>query len=242
MLRPDPDDTTPRCCAPASDSRIAKRFDRRASAWTDADELPELVDVSGHLLDLLRDAPGRRPSVLELGCGTGGLGVALLEMGAAHVTGVDLSVASVELARRRATQAGFADQAIFAVGNAAYVEVDRHDWVILDRVICCFGDVERLVSRAIELADERIGISVPESRGWRGLVNRPLWAAENVWDLVSGGCRGYVHDIRRIEHRLAAAGFRPAASVRAGLWHIGIYAKHGSDDLHGEAAGVPPRH
>lgn len=186
-----------------------------------------MVDVSARLLDLLRDATLRRPAVLELGCGTGGLIVALLEMGASRATGIDLSPASVGVARRRAIQAGYGEQAIFETGNAAYVEVEPHDWVVLDRVICCFGDVERLVGRAVELATKRIAISVPESRGWRGLINRPKWAAENIWDRVRGGSRGYVHDLHRIERRLADAGFTPTASTHVGLWHVGVYDRAG---------------
>jgi len=218
MTRPDPD-----CCGAPVDPRIARQFDERVAAWEDAGGFPELVDVSGSLLDLMRDATLRRPSVLELGCGTGGLGVALLEMGASHLTGIDLSAASIELARRRARTAGYGASADFEVGNAATVTVETHDWVIMDRVICCFGDVERLVGRAIGAAGERIAISVPESRGWRGLINRPMWAAEYAWDRLHGGCRGYVHDLHRVERRLAAAGFVPAGSGRIGLWHTGIY-------------------
>jgi magnesium-protoporphyrin O-methyltransferase len=218
MTRRDPD-----CCSPPPDPRIARQFDAKVAEWADLDEFPDLVDVSGSLLDLLRDAPMRRPSVLELGCGTGGLSVALLEMGAAHLTGVDLSAQSVEIARRRAAASGHAEHATFEVGNAVEASTDRHDWVVLDRIICCFGDVERLVGRAVDLAGERIALSVPESRGWRGLVNRPLWMAEYAWDRWWGGCRGYVHDLKRVERRLAAAGFVPTASDRVGLWHIGVY-------------------
>jgi magnesium-protoporphyrin O-methyltransferase len=218
MTRRDPD-----CCTPPPDPRIARQFDAKFAEWADLDEFPDLVDVSGAMLDLLREAPLRRPSVLELGCGTGGLSVSLLEMGAAHVTGIDLSAQSVEIARRRAAAAGHAEQAAFEVGNAAEATAVPHDWVVLDRVICCFGDVERLVGRAIALAGERIALSVPESRGWRGLVNRPLWVAEYAWDRWWGGCRGYVHDLKRIERRLATAGFVPTASDRVGLWYIGIY-------------------
>jgi len=216
--RPDPD-----CCPPA-DPRIARQFDARYDGWTEDEGFPEIVDVSGAILDLVRDTALRRPSVLELGCGTAALGVALLEMGAASLTGVDLSPASIDLARQRADAAGFAEAAAtFEVGNAVATTVDPHDWVILDRVICCYGDVETLVEHAISLAGERIAISVPESRGWRGLVNRPLWLAEFAWDRWQGGCRGYVHDLRRIERWLDAAGFRSAGSDRVGLWHIGIY-------------------
>ena len=217
-----PDQPVADCCAPA-DPRIARQFDERAAEWAETDELPDLVDVSARLLDLLRDAPRRRPTVLELGCGTGAVGVALLEMDAARFTGIDLSAASIELARRRAEAAGFGQAATFEVGNGADAELDSHDWVVMDRVICCFDDADRLVEQAVAHAGERIAITVPESRGWRGLVNRPLWMVEFAWDRLRGGCRGYVHDLRRIERRLAEAGFEPAASARIGLWYIGVY-------------------
>lgn len=225
MTIPSPDASAPGCCDPPLDPRIARHFDEKAGVWTDGEAFPEMVDVSAALLDLLRDTPLRRPSVLELGCGTGGLSVALLEMGASRVTGIDLSTTSIEVAGRRAEASGFAAQASFRHGNAATVDVEPHDLVILDRVICCFGDVERLVDRAVGAAVERIAITVPESRGWRGLVNRPLWAAEHLWDYLHGGCRGYVHDLRRIERRFAAAGFRPVGATHSGLWHIGLYER-----------------
>ena len=220
----------PDCCPTPPDPRIARQFDARYDGWTPDEGYPELVDVSGAILDLVRDTPTRRPSVLDLGCGTAALGVALLEMGASRLTGIDLSPASIDLARQRAEAGGFGEAATFEAGNAAETEVGPHDWVVLDRVICCYGDVDGLVGRAINLARERIAIAVPESRGWRGLVNRPLWLAEFAWDRWHGGCRGYVHDLRRIERRLAAAGFQPAGSDRLGLWHIGIYDRPNTSD------------
>jgi magnesium-protoporphyrin O-methyltransferase len=212
------------CCTPA-DPRIARHFDARAADWAEIDEFPDLVDVSARLLDLLRDTPQRRPSVLEFGCGSGAVAVSLLEMDAARVTGIDLSPRSIELARRRAEAAGVASSATFEVGNAADARAGTHDWVVMDRVICCFADADRLVEQAVAHAAERIAISVPESRGWRGLANRPLWALEFAWDRLHGGCRGYVHDLGRIEGRLAAEGFEPAASARIGLWFLGLYER-----------------
>jgi magnesium-protoporphyrin O-methyltransferase len=219
-----PDSSVAACCTPA-DPRIARRFDAMAGDWVDAGEFPDMVDVSAGLLDLLHDAPTRRPTVLELGSGTGGLGVALLEMGAEHLTGIDLSPGSVEVAMRRAAEAGFGDRATFRAGNATDAPAEAHDWVILDRVICCFGEPDRLIDRAIALAGERIGLTAPESRSWRGLLNRPLWLAENIWDLWRGGCRGYVHDLRRVERRLASGGFLPVRTRRVGLWHVARYER-----------------
>jgi SAM-dependent methyltransferase len=213
------------CCSSRPDPRIARRFDEKARALADVEEFPPMIEVTARLLDALRDATLVRPTVLELGCGTGGLTVALLEMGAQRARGVDLSPSSIEVAQRRAAQAGFAAQTDFQVADAAHVGLETHDWVVLDRVICCFGDANRLLANAIGAARNRIALSLPESRGWRGLINRPLWMAENVWDIVSGGCRGYVHDIRRLERQLATAGFRLTRRRHSGLWYIGVYER-----------------
>ena len=94
-----------------------------------------------------------------------------------------------------------------------------------DRSICCFPEADGLLDAALRASPERIALSVPESRGWRGLLNRILWHVENLWDLVSGGCPGYVHDLRGIERRLAQAGLTPLRSGRIGLWFCGVYQR-----------------
>lgn len=202
---------------------MARRFDREWSDWDDEEGFPDMTDVSAGLLDQMRDAPLARPTVLEIGSGTGGLSVALLEMGARAVRGIDLSSASVEVARRRAAAAGFASQASFDVGEGKIVRDESYDWVVMDRVLCCDGRASEMLEAAIDVAERRIVISVPDSRGWRGLLNRPMWAAENIWDLLHDGCRGYVHDVRAFERTLGRGGFLPAGHGHVGLWHVGIY-------------------
>ncbi|MDQ3691603.1 MAG: methyltransferase domain-containing protein [Chloroflexota bacterium] len=217
------------CCGPADgrgsgrDPRVARRFDREWGEWHDADGFPPMVHVSARLLDRLRDAPLAGPTVLEIGCGVGAVSTALLEMGARAVKGVDLSAESVDLARRRVAAAGLESRAEFAVGHGADVRGEVYDWVILDRVVCCDGQPDHLLDAVLAAARGRVAITAPESRGWRGLLNRPLWAAENVWDLMRGGCRGYVHDLRRVERRLFEAGFRLSRSDHIDLWFVGVY-------------------
>lgn len=202
---------------------MARRFDREWSDWDVDDGFPAITDVSAGLLDRMRDAPLVRPTVLEIGSGTGGLSVALLEMGASAVRGIDLSAASVELARRRAAAAGFESQATFEVGEGRIVGDESYDWLVMDRVLCCDRRADEMLRAAMDVATRRIALSVPDSRGWRGLLNRPMWAAENVWDLAHGGCRGFVHDLRAFERTLGQKGFRPAGNRHVGLWHVGVY-------------------
>jgi len=220
----------PSCCTPVEvrvDPRIARRFDLRASAWSATTDFPPMADVSAVLLARLIDVATRHPSVLELGCGTGALSIALLERGADRATGLDLSQTSLQVARRRAAAAGVDQRVTFIGGNAATAPVEPHDWVILDRSICCFSDAEGLVGAAIAAARERVAITIPESRGWRGMFNRVRLGVKTVWDELRGGCRSYVHRVDRIEAQLARAGFQASATERThhGRWLIAVYQR-----------------
>src|SRR6186713_3044048 len=168
-------DHCPSDCCGAPDPRIAQHFDKRVTELSEGGDFPEMVDVSRGLLDLLADVASERPTLLELGCGSGALSVTLLEAGALSVDGVDLSPQSIATAARRAEVAGVAERANFTVGDGSVVALTRHDWVVMDRVICCFADMERLLGNAMTAAGSRICFTVPQSRGAWGVFNRIGW-------------------------------------------------------------------
>jgi hypothetical protein len=68
-------------------------------------------------------------------------------------------------------------------------------------------------------------MSVPESRGLRGAWNRVAYTFGGLLDRLRGEELVYLHDVRRMELQLAAAGFRLASADRLGKWHVGIYLR-----------------
>jgi SAM-dependent methyltransferase len=179
--------------------------------------------ITERLFNALSDVDSLRPTILELGSGTGALSVALVSRGAARVDGIDLSPGSVAAARERAAQAGVSDRAAFEVGDGAAARLESHDWVILDRVICCYGHVDALLTNSLAAARKRFCFTLPESRGWRGLVARVVVFVENVTRPIRpASCPAYVHDVGAIEARLAAAGFRLRSSTR-GYWYTAVW-------------------
>ncbi len=220
-----PSSETRECCD-LPDPRIARYFDHRMRGREASGALPPMVATSRLLLATLGPDAATGPSVLELGCGSGALTVALVEAGAVHGDGLDLSPASVEVARRRAASAGLDDRLSFQVGDGASATLEPHDWVILDRVLCCYRDLDRLLANASSATRATLAFSVPESRGWRGMVNRAIVMLENVTNTIRGRpCPGFVHDLDRIDDRLTAAGLHRVHSARAGLWHVGVVAR-----------------
>jgi SAM-dependent methyltransferase len=188
--------------------------------------LPPIHAVSQRLLDTLAvDVAAASPSVLELGCGSGALTVELLQRGASSALGVDLSTESLDVARRRGTAAGVESRVRFEIGDAAWIPLNPHDWVVLDRVLCCYADLDRLLGNSVDAAQQRYAFSVPVSTGWRGVANRVWFWLEDATEALRGRpCPGYVHDVARIEARLVAAGFhRVKSSVVAGLWYVAVF-------------------
>jgi magnesium-protoporphyrin O-methyltransferase len=215
------------CCPPARDPRIAPCFDRLTEQRTAGGVLPPMQPVTRRLYSLLYDVGELRPTVLELGCGSGALLVGMLESGATHADGVDLSAGSLAAAKRRADAAGVADLTTFTQGDAARMTLDTHDWVVMDRVICCYPDVRDLLARAVPAAGRRFAFSVPTSRGLRGLMNRSWWGIEArfVTRIMRSACPGYVHSLDLIEGRLRAAGFELLRAGTGWMWHVAVWER-----------------
>jgi SAM-dependent methyltransferase len=215
------EERAPDCCSDGPESRIARHFDRR-----DFSDGPGLHETSARLLEQLGDVGQIHPTVLELGSGAGALAVALVEDGAQRATGLDLSPMSVDAARKHADESGVGERAVFEAGDASVQKLEPHDWVVMDRVICCFGDMDRLLANALPAVRHRLALSVPESRGTRGLANHVLWRMEDLVDLLRGDrCRGHVHDIRRMHRLLTDAGLRLRSERPTGLWYTAVFER-----------------
>ena len=220
-----PDSKKQECACP-TDARIARHFDAKVAERTSRCEDPVLVAVSERLKGALLSVNPIGKTVLELGCGRGGLLLELVQAGAARATGVDLSPAGIDAARDRFAQTQLSDRVHLSVGDAARVPLEAHDWVILDRVMCCYPDIEGLLANTLPAARHLYAFTVPTSRGWRGVVARLEASIENAWNTLRGqACPGYVHDLDLIEERLVMAGFRLRHRDRQRLWHIAVYER-----------------
>jgi magnesium-protoporphyrin O-methyltransferase len=183
--------------------------------------------VSRDLVDALDALGWRGRTVLDLGCGAGGLAIEAVARGAARVTGIDLSDAAIETARVLSEESGTGDRTSFIAGDASVAPLERHDVVILNRVFCCYPTVEGLLENSIGATGWAYAMTVPPSSGWRGIVARAMVGIENVWTRVvhRSRFRAFVHDVGRIDQAVLDAGFRTVVSRRRRGWDLRIYAR-----------------
>lgn len=186
------------------------------------------ADVSRHLYDWLTGLPVDGRSVLELGCGQGRMLVGLLLAGADRATGIDLDPEAIAIARDRVSEARLDSRATLFVGDGLDHEIEPHDLVVLDRVICCDPDGEQLARRALASTRWAYAMSVPESRGLRGAWNRVVYGLDGLRSRLLREERVYLYDVPGLERAVRAAGFALHRSRRLGKWYLAVYLRQPS--------------
>ena len=169
-------------------------------------------------------------TVLDIGCGTGDLALAALARGATRATGVDLGAGAIGEARALARERSVEDRSTFQVGDAATLHLDRHDIVLLNRVLCCYPDIDALLDNSLSAAGDVYAFTAPPSAGLAGAFSRAQIFFSNSWFRIREnrfrGFRAYVHDLDEVDRRVRAAGFRPIVEGRRRMvWHLAIYER-----------------
>lgn len=205
---------------------ITRHFDRGVCCRGGAEPDGDLIPMTARLAAELERAGLDGRSVLEVGCGRGGLLVSLLRRGAARATGIELSPEAVAATQRLARAAGVDDRCAIGVGNAAEGGLPEHDVVVLDRVICCYADATSLLGHTAASARSTYAFVVPASRGLRGLVARVALGAENAIRVIRRDpFRAFVHDVDQLDRTLSDAGFVRHARSSRWLWELRVHRR-----------------
>jgi SAM-dependent methyltransferase len=181
------------------------------------------------LLDLIRPYAGRGSTVLDVGGGIGVIDHELLRAGAGHAVLVDASPAFLAVARQLARERNALDRIELVAGDFVRLagEIDAADVVTLDRVVCCYPDVEGLLSRSAERARVVLGLVLPRDR-W--IIRLGLRVINLTFRLRRKAYRAYAHPNRRVDELVAAAGLRPVAEAGTFYWRVVAYGRDGSAD------------
>jgi SAM-dependent methyltransferase len=134
------------------------------------------------LADALAGGDAAGLTVLDIGGGIGALHHLLLRRGAASAVDVDASGPYLAAARGEAERLGLADRVTLVHGDfvALAPTVEPADVVGLDRVACCYADVESLIGAAATHARRRLAVVVPPD----GPLARLAMVAINVWQRI----------------------------------------------------------
>jgi magnesium-protoporphyrin O-methyltransferase len=164
-------------------------------------------------------------SVLDVGGGIGVIQQELLNAGAERATSVEASAAYLRAAREEAERRGTADRVSYHAGD--FVEladgIEPADVVTLDRVVCCYPDVEALVGRSADRARRVYGLVYPRDSWWVRLGFRAM----NVGlRLGRRDFRVHVHRTRTVDAVARRRGLTPRLQRSAGpVWQVALYTR-----------------
>ena len=190
-----------------------------------------LEAVQRKLLEGLTAAGVAGASVLEIGCGTGELQRRVLAAGAARTIGIDVADGMIHEARAAAEREGLQERATFLVGDAVEraAELPPAALVVLDKVLCCYPEIDTLLEVSLERAQHLYAVVVP----------RPHWLVAAVWrlaiavfKLLRSSFHPYYHDWNRTAAAVAAAGFRRIFAAHTLAWEAWIFRRSGPSRQH----------
>ena len=208
-------------CSPCSG--CAEQFNRRVAAKDLRDYRKNGPKrTAAMLVDALKTVGVGQMTLLDIGCGIGAVQHGLLDAGCLSATAVDASPAYVEAAREEAVRRGLDSLIAFHVEDIVTADVDDADVVTLDRVVCCYADVEALVSRSTDHAVRLYGLVYPRLTPW----TRLLFAALNLsLRLRRKPFRAYLHAPRTIDRLIRQRGFAPLTLLETLVWHVALYRR-----------------
>ena len=158
-------------------------------------------------------------TVLEIGGGVGEIQIELLKRGAARTVNLELSPAYDEEARRLFEEAGQRDRTDRRIHDIAVDPdgVEPADVVVLNRVVCCYPDYERLLGAAAEHARRLLVFSHPP----RNLLSRAIVAAQNLaFRARRSEFRTFAHAPSAMLGVLEVHGLRPVFAAHGRVWHV----------------------
>ena len=205
------------CCTPKGYRTIFS--EKNAQSEVKRYRSKGLDRLSRRIADLVKERGVDGMTMLEVGGGIGAIEIELLKAGVARAVNVELTPTYEQAAGELLREAGLADHVERRVMDFVETgtEVEEADFVVLNRVICCYPDMPRLTAAAAERARHTLFLSFPNSRWWTRLG---LTIVNLGFRVVRVRFRVFLH---RPELILAAAeqlGLKTTFNDRGVLWQV----------------------
>ena len=163
-------------------------------------------------------------TLLDIGGGVGAIQHSLLQAGVNHATDVEASNAFIQVAQAEAQHRNLADRVSHQYGN--FVDLAENilpaDIVTLDKVICCYPDMESLVELSSERASKIYGLVYPYDTWYNKIVG----VLENLYfKITRNPFRIFVHTHLAVEAILVRNGFKQQFFQHDLLWQVVVYTR-----------------
>lgn len=180
--------------------------------------------VTRKLIQLL--LPRAKPGIshLDIGGGIGAIQLAMLEAGADKVTDVDASAGYLAVAEEESNRKGFGEKVEYQYGDFLDVadQIESHDIVTLDKVICCYPDYQGLLTAASQRAGKHLALVFPRDI----LPVKLVLGLGNLWLKLRGSdFRTYAHPSEKVFGLIEAQGLKRVAADSHFIWQMVVFER-----------------
>ncbi|MDH3252633.1 MAG: class I SAM-dependent methyltransferase [Ignavibacteria bacterium] len=177
-------------------------------------------------------------SLIEIGCGVGGLHLSLLKRGASTTQGVELSEGMLMQAKALAEELGVRERVTYLEGDFAEMCEDMAlaDAVIMDKVLCCYADPVQLIQRSAAKSRKFLAVSYPR----KGILARTSFSmAQAVGKILRWSFHPFYHATDLLESSIGKEGFAEVHSSTTPIWQVKIYRRGRSANAERDGKSSP---
>ncbi|MHA2173898.1 MAG: class I SAM-dependent methyltransferase [Candidatus Hodarchaeales archaeon] len=176
------------------------------------------------LLDQLIPLVDEKKSLLDIGGGIGAISHELSKVGLSKLIYVDASKAYLHTAKAESERLGFGDRNSFYYGDFVEIasQIPPTDLVTLDKVLCCYPDVQSLVARSLEKTKEYYGIVYPRNSWW---VRLGSFFLNSIQRVKRSKYRSYIHQQKAIHDIIHSYGFKRIFKQKQWYWIMEVFVK-----------------
>jgi len=162
--------------------------------------------------------------LLDIGGGVGAVQHALIEAGVKEATDIDASKAYLRAAKDEAKRRGIAERTRFFHGNfvEAASQIPPAEIVTLDRVVCCYPDMENLVGLSAARATKVYGLVYPRDAWW---VKLGMAFLNTFFRLQRKPFRTFVHPTTVVDSIVRQQGLRRKFFRQTLVWQVVVYGR-----------------
>ncbi|MCH8748742.1 methyltransferase domain-containing protein [Patescibacteria group bacterium] len=162
-------------------------------------------------------------TLLDIGGGIGLIPLELLPLGVTSAVSLEASATYLTTAKEEAERQGVLSRITFQSGDFVSLagNVGPADIVTLDKVVCCYADMEGLVTLSADRAQSLYALIYPRDIWWVKFA----FALENISMRILGLPRYYVHPTAEVERILHRKNFSKVFSRYKGRWQIAIFKR-----------------
>lgn len=213
------------CCQISNAREGTNRFFSRFSKWYAKQfDKKGLEKIQRYLLEGVRNEPIHSKRILDIGCGVGGLHLSLLREGAAYALGVDLAEGMLNQAKAFARAQGLTERTEYILGDVVEHahSIPEFDITLMDKVVCCYGDLDALIHVATSRTKSILGLTHPS--------NHPVvrWFFKShiaILRFFRASFHPFWHDWKGMDRMIRASGFELVYSNSTFLWQALVYRR-----------------